>query len=62
MKVYELEELKEIKNLIEKLEEKDNESLCLLGTDYDNIEEEIEYLKYKLKKLMKKFIERESDL
>lgn len=56
------EELKEIKNLIEKLEEKDNESLSLLGYDYDNIEEEIEYLKYKLKKLMKKFMERESDL
>lgn len=62
MKVYELEELKEIKDLIEKIEEKDNESLSLLGYDYDMIEEEIEYLKYKLIKKMKEFITKESDL
>lgn len=62
MKNWELEEIKEIQELIEKLKEKDNASMCCLGYDYDMIEEEIEYLKYKLIKKMKEFIAKESDL
>lgn len=61
MSSYALEELKEIKHLIEKIEEKYNESLSLLGYDYDNVDEEIEYLKHKLEKLMKKFINKEGE-
>ena len=62
MKNWELEELKEIQELIEKLNEKDNASCCALGYDYDIIVEEIEYLKYKLINKMKEFIAKERDL